>query len=429
MLSVFSPIYGSVPACQYYRIETPMRSLLTLHGVNAGIHRAHNSDDLLMKAIFSADIAWTYSPAAPKQWLDMLMASKGMQPVKGNDGTVMYPPLFVWDADDNLDFTSPFNQSFSSNGVRNVDGTLLEPGDVLTTIDASGKEIELWRDGVTSQNGEKFDIASNLNDMRQRHLFIKNCAGATACSQDLANYYRDALGQKNVHVYHNTIVPEHYAFNVTPLRTDPEGTVRIFWQGGQSHLSDWMPLKKAVGHLARKYPNTKWIFFGCKFDFVFDEIPESQREYHDWTHYEAYRLRRTLFNVDINLCPLADTIFNRSKSAIKWYESTVSPNLEATLAQNVGPYKEIEDGKTGLLFNNEEEFIKKLSLLIEDSSLRLRLGEGAREWVNNNRLPHHTAGPLFEFFTELKARQAAELSPKIIPATPLSIKEALAVTR
>jgi glycosyltransferase involved in cell wall biosynthesis len=142
-----------------------------------------------------------------------------------------------------------------------------------------------------------------------------------------------------------------------------------------------------------------------------------------WIHHEAYRLRRTLINADINLCPLVDNVFNRCKSAIKWYESTVSENTEATLAQNVGPYREIKDGETGLLFNTADEFVAKLSALIEDAQLRLRLGHAAKDWVWSNRLPKHTGPALFEFYRDLKDRQMAELSPKIITTIPRSLKE------
>lgn len=425
MLSIFSPTTTDAEACQYYRIDAPLKQLKKF-GCNTYNQKrtTAKSNSELVDVVFASDIVWTYSPYDCEAWNEFLSAARGMPPVNKNGATI-YPPLFVWDADDNLDFVHPLNQTFIWTGTRGLDGKVLSPGDTIAIRSDDGEDIPIWIDNETQdENGKIFSIEENLRRASTRRSYIKHCAGATCPSENLASYYRDALGQKNVHVYHNTIVPEDYAFNVVPVRTDPD-CVRIFWQGGQSHLSDWMLLKDAVGKVARKYPNTKWIFFGVKFDFLLDQIPANQLEFHDWCDYSAYRLRRTLFNVDINLCPLQDTIFNRGKSAIKWYESTVSHNFEATLAQATGPYLEITDGENGLLFKDEDEFYQKMCLLIENAELRNRLGENARKWVNSNRLPQHTTPGLLGFFNELRERQRIELSPKIIPGTASTLKEAL----
>lgn len=425
MLSIFSPTMTDAEACQYYRIDTPMKQLQD-KGCNVYIQRKHHqtSDHHFLDLIFHADVVWTYNPKDPYYWRALAAAASKFTPIT-KDGETKYPPLFVWDSDDNLDFTHPLNQTFIWSGTRGMDYKELSPGDNIVLDDGT----PIWQDGITRDDtNEVFDIQRNLIAARERRALIRQFHGATCASENLASYYRDALGQKNVYVYHNTIVPKDYAFNIRAERTDPE-CVRIFWQGGQSHISDWPPLKEAIRKVAAKYPNTKWIFFGDSYQVAADVIPEAQQERHKWSGFDAYRLRRTLFNVDINLCPLQDTIFNRGKSAIKWYESTLSPNTEATLAQAVGPYLEIEDGKTGLLFKDADEFYTKLCLLIENAELRLRLGAGAREWVMNNRLPQHTIPGLLDFFNELKEQQRFELSPKIITATPSALREALAARK
>jgi glycosyltransferase involved in cell wall biosynthesis len=122
-----------------------------------------------------------------------------------------------------------------------------------------------------------------------------------------------------------------------------------------------------------------------------------------------------MLDCDINLCPLVDNAFNRCKSAIKWYEASVMPTPEATLAQDTAPYQEIQDGKTGLLFKTPAEFVEKLSLLIEDAQLRKKLGEGARKWVMNNRLPQHTTPGLLDFYTETRNRYKHEKTGAVKP--------------
>lgn len=424
MHSIFSPTTTDAEACQYYRIDTPMK-FLEKAGCNTYVQRTRHLTDekKFMSIVFGADIVWTYNARDTAFWLNLVGATSQMTPIPTADG-MRCPPIFVWDSDDNLDFVHPLNQTYIWSGTRGLDYKELSPGDSVVLDDGT----PIWVDMKTKDGEDNvFNIARNLELSRGRRKMIREYAGATCSSENLASYYR-SLGQKNVHVYYNTIVPEDYAYNVTPVRTDPE-CVRIFWQGGQSHISDWTPLKEAIRKVAAKYPKTKWIFFGDSYQIVSGVIPEKQQERHKWMSYEAYRLRRTLFNVDINLCPLQDTIFNRGKSAIKWYESTVSSNTEATLAQAVGPYLEIEDGETGLLFKDADEFYTKLCLLIENAELRLRLGANAREWVNNNRLPQHTIPGLLDFFNELKEQQRHALSPKIITATPSALREALAARK
>jgi glycosyltransferase involved in cell wall biosynthesis len=56
------------------------------------------------------------------------------------------------------------------------------------------------------------------------------------------------------------------------------------------------------------------------------------------------------------------------------------------LVANVAPYNtEIEHGKTGLLYNNDEEFEKYFAQLATDKGLRDRLADNANKWVQKNR--------------------------------------------
>jgi hypothetical protein len=137
-------------------------------------------------------------------------------------------------------------------------------------------------------------------------------------------------------------------------------------------------------------------------------------EQHAWVEYSAYRLKRGLLNCDINLCPLANNVFNACKSAIKFYEGSVWEQPEATLAQVAPPHKEIIDGETGILFKDAAEFVEKLSLLIENADLRKKVSEGARTWVLKNRTPDATIPALMDFYSETRAKQRRDLGRPIV---------------
>jgi len=106
---------------------------------------------------------------------------------------------------------------------------------------------------------------------------------------------------------------------------------------------------------------------------------------------------------------LQDNVFNRCRTAIKWYEASVLKQPSATLAQETGPYQdEIQDGKTGLLFKTPEEFEHKLSMLIEDAGLRHTLAAGAKDWVSENRDAMKHVPAYIAYLQELRAAAPKE---------------------
>jgi glycosyltransferase involved in cell wall biosynthesis len=341
-----------------------------------------------------------------------------------NGGVDIYPPALIWDCDDNADFVHPFNQTFLTSGVRGYpEGRLLEPGEGLEIADHTGKTIGGWVDGETNINGIKFDIARNLHDMKIRHEIMRTVHGITVPSPMLAKYCRDVVGCKNVYVFPNTISPDHYE-KIRAVRTDKR--VRILWQGGMTHMIDWYPLREALRTIGQKYRDKfTFVVFGEAFDWINDVIPADMFEFHPWVDYSAFKLKRGLLNIDINLCPLVNNVFNVCKSAIKFYEGSIFEDApEATLAQRGPVFNEIVDGETGLLFDTPEQFVEKLGLLIEDANLRTRLGQAAHKWVLANRTPEHTIPGLFDFYMETRARQRRELGkPVIQPATLAQIKK------
>jgi glycosyltransferase involved in cell wall biosynthesis len=357
-----------------------------------------------------SDISHFYAVAG-ESILHKMQVLKNIKPAI-RDGNDIYPPALIYDIDDNNDFVHPFNTSYVSMGIRSYpDAHLLTPGDGMEIFDAEGNKIWQIVDQETHLDGLKFDIARNLHQMKVRHEIIRTCHGATVTTPNLARYFKEVIGQPNVYVFPNTIIPEHYE-KIRAVREDD--SIRILWQGGMSHWVDWYPLRDALKVICQKYPNVKFVIYGEWFKWIHETIPDHMVEHHAWNEYDAYKLKRGLLNIDINLCPLKKNMFNAGKSAIKWYEGSIWEQPEATLASNFGPYKEIIDGETGLLYDTPEEFVQKLSRLIEDPALRAHVASGARRWVLENRTPKATIPGLFEFYEETRARQRREIGRPII---------------
>ena len=193
---------------------------------------------------------------------------------------------------------------------------------------------------------------------------------------------------KEVNLTRTRIFPNCVRFDQYPkleLRQDPD-RVNILWQGGGAHYEDWFPLRDALGSITRRYPEVHWIIWGALYQWAMELIPPDRYTFIPWCAYPEYKLRRVMINDDINLAPLEENRFNSSRSAIKFYEATVSHKPAATLAQRSGAYKdEMIDGETGLLFSDPREFETKLASLIENRAERRRLAQNGKDWVNENR--------------------------------------------
>jgi len=410
---------GKEFAGAYYRIRVPMAWMENLGYTQGYIDRGEGGEDDIA-AMFTADVDLFYSTVG-RSTLYQMQVINAMEAKKIQDGSLHHPPTIIWDCDDNSDFVHPYNSAFATQGVRHYpSGDFLEPGEMLTSPDSKGKEHILWEDRVTRSGDAVFDIERNLAEMKVRHRIIREATGVTVSSPSLASYMRQVIGQKNVYVFPNTVVPQDY--EEYPIVKDPD-EVRVLWQGGMSHFIDWYPLREAIASVFQKYPKAKLVLWGEKFDWISDMIRPEQLEYHVWTDYAAFKLKRGLLRIDINLCPLADNPFNWGKSAIKWYESVVWKRPEATLAGNVLPYREIRDGETGLLYSTPEEFAYKLGVLIEDAQLRQRLGAAAKEWVFANRTPDKTIPGLFEFYAECRARTTQGKTRRIVQPTLAEVRK------
>ena len=112
-----------------------------------------------------------------------------------------------------------------------------------------------------------------------------------------------------------------------------------------------------------------------------------QFEFHPWVDTPAHPYRLAALDIDIAIIPVKDSIFNRSKSTIKWVEFS---SLEIPcITSYVPPYDVIQEAdeinKGIFVTNNDEDcWIKGMELLINDSRLRKEIGTNARQFVEKN---------------------------------------------
>lgn len=387
----------------YHDLDPPRPSGKVTTGDEWGVFRYKGYMAEMKKALSEANVFATWMEATP-QWREFAGAVR-IAHAKDPDPA----PIFLWDADDNIEFISPFNPAFANIGTTGPGGIELEEGGAVGAIDSvDGERVEMWKDGQLYKEGI-FDIRRNKLTLQNVYENAKAADGVSVASKALADWFRDKVGCANVYVRYNGVRLDDYPKHFYPHTKSNE--IRILWQGGDSHFQDLISVKTALVNIARRYPQVKFIVFGTRFGSVWRDIPENQVEHHPWIKvFKAYTAYLSTLGHDINICPLTDEKFNAYKSAIKWYESSVIAKPAATLASEFGPYREIEDGETGLLAwpGQPEEFERKLSRLIEDQDLRLRLGYKAQDWVLRNRRIEDLTRSWVDWVQEVRRRKFAE---------------------
>ena len=153
-----------------------------------------------------------------------------------------------------------------------------------------------------------------------------------------------------------------------------------YFSGSISHNENFELIKPAIKEVLDNYPFVELHIVG-HLDIPQDMKPYTQRiivhDYVDWK-----TLPQLISQVDINLAPLVESVFNRAKSEIKWIEAALVK--VPTIASHIGAFADMMiDGQTGLLAK-DIEWKEKLESLILSADLRRELAENAYAFVLEN---------------------------------------------
>lgn len=397
-LSVYANCWNQKSACQYYRQRVPLEAMQKAGLADMFI------DDPFQDAEKRGEYLWTsgvqlHYLVAGKSIHDQTKKTTEMKPATNALGEMQYPPVIVWDMDDDIEMVNPLNPKYAVLGTRDADGNLLDPEAELGILFESGglmdgDPVYLWKHDQETVHG-RFNAGRNVVN----HAHVRKMA-ATAHAVTCTTPELEKVAKKwnpRTFVYPNSILFDD--FHHFDIRR-PADDVRVMWQGGYSHFPDFYPIKNAFSDAAHRMPQIKWVVFGTLFPWVYEKIPSVRVEFYKWVSHELFHMKLGTLCADINIAPLANTRFNRCKSAIKWYEAAALKI--PTLASNCGPYKEeIVDGETGLLFSSAQEFVDKLEHLVKDADYRKRIGQNAYDWVREHRDAMKTVIPLAEFYRSL----------------------------
>lgn len=244
----------------------------------------------------------------------------------------------------------------------------------------------LWIRYRSPTNG----ILSYLKFNGKVRTICRISAAILANSQRIARY----VGQFNhsVHVVPQTIDVEQYH----PRSHDgsPAAAVTLGWIGSHTSVANVLALKGALRRVAARYPVRLCLIansFPAAVEELKDAIPVVLKRWDGATEASELRL------MDIALLPLDDHPWNAWKVNTKLlqYAGAGVPIVASTGNENA---EIIQDGGCGFVARDEDEWVEKLSRLVEDAALRRDLGSSGRRMVEERFSAQVWAPKIYEVF-------------------------------
>ena len=217
--------------------------------------------------------------------------------------------------------------------------------------------------------------------VRNYGYMLENCDGAITSTnqlqEELKKYQSTVLLNRNLASDELISISSQFLKDYSQV----SDVVKIgYFSGSISHNENFELIKQAIKQLLKKYSNVQLHIVGI-LDIPKDMKPfENQIVTHDYVDWD--KLPALISEVDINLAPLVDSIFNRAKSEIKWIEAALVK--VPTVASKIGAFSDVViDGETGLLATDDQWF-DKLEALVLSPDLRQKLAESAYREVLEN---------------------------------------------
>jgi glycosyltransferase involved in cell wall biosynthesis len=157
-----------------------------------------------------------------------------------------------------------------------------------------------------------------------------------------------------------------------PERLPPEDgrPVRLGWIGSHSTAPYLLRLAPVLGRLAQRYP-IELLVVGAGRDISIPGVSTINKPWSLSTEVDDFR------SLDIGLYPLENGVWERGKTSFKTIQY-MAVGVPGVISRVGAACDIVKEGENGLLADGEDEWIAKLSRLIEEPALRRELGANGR---------------------------------------------------
>jgi len=271
---------------------------------------------------------------------------------------------------------------------------------------------------VNEMSKEDYDIyMDGVNRMQET---LRHCDyGITTTktlARELENYISEVYINRNVSSEKMLKISEDVLKEKEKLNAKSKQENKIYlgyMSGSITHNPDFELISPVIKRLLKKYDNVYLSVVG------FLDVPEKLKEVEhkivkkDFVNWK--KLPKLISELDINLVPLEESVFNEAKSENKWVEAGLVKTV--TVASAVGPFKDfIKNGETGYLCTNEKEWEETLENLIQNENLRKKIAEKTFNIVRKENVTAYTGMGLAHFL-ESKLKENILF---VLPSTQIS---------
>ena len=191
------------------------------------------------------------------------------------------------------------------------------------------------------------------------------------CNEYLCNYAKKF--NKNVKAIHTSVDINKFAPKIKKA-DDVDQDITIGWIGSHTTASYLEELRNVFQQLCLKYKFTLKTIGAKEYDLKIPGVNVLNLDWHLENEIEEFQ------SLDIGVYPLPENKWTLGKTGFKTiqYMSVGVP----CVVSNVGSNQNIvEDGVNGFLAKTNEEWVEKLSRLIDDAGLRKRVGLAGRKTI------------------------------------------------
>ena len=212
----------------------------------------------------------------------------------------------------------------------------------------------------------------NLAWLKRTEKTNEICQYATLVSvgnQYLADYAKQF--NSNIFILPTVINTNYHK----PTERKPHDRICIGWTGTQPTLKHYETAYPVLKRIKEKYGDKVYFKVIMNSKTWQSEIPDTKI-----VQWSAQNEIDELCEFDIGIMPLPDDKWSRGKCGFKGLQCMA---LELPVVMSpVGVNKEIiDEGKNGFLASNDDEWVEKLSALIDSEQLRREIGKNARQIV------------------------------------------------
>jgi glycosyltransferase involved in cell wall biosynthesis len=223
----------------------------------------------------------------------------------------------------------------------------------------------IWLFDVSEAN----EYLGFLKAPSKTRFIIKNSSAIIAGNSFLASYARKF--NDNIYVIPTTIDTEYHK----PLGIAPaKNTITIGWTGSSTTIKHFELIIPVLKKLKLKYKDQITFLLISNKPL---SSPDVDIQFIPWTKKQEIE---DLSKIDIGIMPLPDDMWAKGKCGFKGlqYMSMEIPTVMSPVGVNT---EIIQEGINGFLASTEEEWMEKLSLLIEQPGLRKTLGIAGRQTI------------------------------------------------